>query len=87
MDDWPPNSPDMNPIEHCWERLKEKLHIRLLNILKIRGDPKKVKEALAEALDVVWREDIEGRFLEKLWKSIPRRVAALRKAKEWYTKY
>jgi len=24
--EWPPNSPDLNPIEHCWKRLKEKLH-------------------------------------------------------------
>jgi hypothetical protein len=23
---WPPNSPDMNPIEHLWARLKLKLH-------------------------------------------------------------
>jgi len=24
--EWPPNSPDLNPIEHCWNWLKEKLH-------------------------------------------------------------
>jgi len=24
--EWPPNSPDMNPIEHLWGHLKLKLH-------------------------------------------------------------
>ena len=24
--DWPPNSPDMNPIEHLWAYLQRKLH-------------------------------------------------------------
>jgi hypothetical protein len=23
---WPPYSPDLNPIEHCWIRLKERLY-------------------------------------------------------------
>jgi len=31
--------------------------------------------------------EIEGDFLETLWESMPRRVAALLEAKGWYTKY
>lgn len=87
MDDWPPNSPDMNPIEHCWKRLKEKLHARYPDIINTVGPRETVKKTLADALEVCWKEEIEGEFLQKLWKSMPRRVAALVEAKGWYTKY
>jgi transposase len=40
--EWSPNSPDHNPIEHCWKRLKEKLHERYPDISKTRGGPEKV---------------------------------------------
>ena len=53
VDNWPPNSPDMNPVEHCWKRLKEKLHIRFPDIARTPGGPVRVKEVLVEALDVV----------------------------------
>jgi len=46
-----------------------------------------VRRALVEALTDTWREEIEGDFLETLWESMPRRVAALLEAKGWYTKY
>ena len=36
---------------------------------------------------MVWTQDIEGDFLESLWESMPRRVAAVLDAKGWYTKY
>ena len=42
---------------------------------------------IAEALDVVCTQDIEGEFLERLWESMPRRVAAVLDARGWYTKY
>jgi len=35
----------------------------------------------------VWTLDIEGEFLEKLWESLPNRVAAVLDARGWYTKY
>lgn len=84
---WPANSPDMNPIEHVWKRLKERMHKRFPEIHKTPGGPAKVRSALAEALVETWREEIEGDFLEKLWESMPQRVAALLEAKGWYTKY
>ena len=85
--EWPSNSPDLNPIEHCWKRLKEKLHQRFPDIHKTKGGPAAVRRCLAEALSDVWTRDIEGDFLEKLWESMPKRVAAVLKAKGWYTKY
>jgi len=60
--EWPPNSPDLNPIEHCWKRLKEKLHQCFPNIHKAKGGPDTIRRCLAEALDVVWTHNIEGEF-------------------------
>jgi len=85
--EWPPNFPDLNPIEHCWKRLKEKLHQCFPNNCKTKGGPHSITRCLAEALDVVWTQDIEGDFLESLWEYMLRRVAAVLDAKGWYTKY
>ena len=87
MADWPPNSPDLNPIEHVWKLLKECLHRRFPNIHKTPGGPAAVKLKLAAALRECWEKDIKGDFLEKLWESMPRVLAAVRAAKGWYTKY
>jgi len=57
------------------------------NIVKIEGGPDTVRRCLAEALDVVWNQDIEGDLLENLWESIPKRVAAVLDANGWYTLY
>ena len=46
-----------------------------------------MRKHLAKALDECWTKDIEGEFLESLWESMPRRVAAVMAAKGWYTKY
>jgi len=85
--EWPPNSPNLNPIKHCWKKLEAKLHQRCSHIHKIKGGPDTVRRCLAEAVHVVWTQDIEGDFLKSLWESIPRRMAAVLDAKGWYAKY
>ena len=79
--EWPSNFPDLNPIEHCQQRLQEKLHQPFPNIHQNKGGPDTVCRCLAEALNVVCTPDIEGDFLESLWESIPRRVATILDAK------
>ena len=48
--EWPPNSPDMNPIEHMWRVLKAALHKRFPDTSTLRGGPEKVREVLKERL-------------------------------------
>jgi len=85
--EWPPNFLDLNLINHCWKRVKEKLHQHFPNIIKTKGGPDTIRRHLEEALNVAWTQDIEGEFLERLWESLPRRVAAVVDAKRLYTKY
>jgi len=58
--EWPPNSPNLNPIEHVWNRVNEKLHQRFPNINRTKGVLHTVRKHLAEALNEVWAQDIEG---------------------------
>ena len=84
--EWPPNSPDMNPIEHLWRVLKASLHKRFPDTSVLHGGSEKVREVLEERLKVVWKE-IGPEVLANLVESMPRRVAALYAAQGWYTAY
>ena len=86
LEDHPPLSPDLNPIEHAWVELKRRLHKQYPDILNTPGGPERVRDRLAEVLPLVW-ETIPESVFEKLWKSMPSRVAAVIEARGWYTKY
>ena len=85
--EWPACSPALNPIEHCWQHLKNKMHQKYPNIIMTPVGPAKVRACLAEVLLKIRRKGIAGEFLESLWKSMPRRVAAVTDTKGWCTKY
>jgi len=63
--EWPLNSPHLNYIEHCWKRLKANRHQLLPTIYKTKGEPDTIRKSLAEALDTVWTQDIEGWIFAK----------------------
>jgi len=67
--------------------VKERLDQHFSNIHKTKGGLETVRKHLAEALNQVWAQDIEGEFLEKLWEALPNRVAAVLDARGWYTRY
>ena len=83
---WPQNSPDLNPIEHVWVRLKDKLQEHFPEVATMAGGAKTIKARLAEVLPLCW-EMIEPEFFESLWYSMPARVEAVIEAEGWYTKY
>jgi len=82
----PACSPDLNPIEHIWTYMKRQLHKRFPHLKNMPGGPAAVKEALADALQEIWK-GIPESLLESLYSSMPRRIAAVIKAEGWYTKY
>jgi transposase len=83
---WLPYSPDLNPIEHAWKRLKEWVWKHHPELLELKGKGQIVKDAMLKAIQEGW-EAIEAEFFEKLIKSMERRMRAVCKAKGWYTKY
>ena len=75
---WPAQSPDLNPIEHLWDYIKRKLG-------EYEHPPKGILE-LWERIEVEWNK-IPKEECQKLIESMPRRVAAVLKAKGGHTKY
>lgn len=75
---WPAQSPDLNPIEHLWSYLKRKL-------AEYERPPDGILE-LWERVQAEW-DKIDSKVCQDLIESMPRRVAAVVKAKGGYTKY
>lgn len=84
--EWPPYSPDSNPIEHLWFRLKKLVYTVRPDIEQVSGDVHKVRDVLYEALDLAWTM-IKGHEFEGLVRSMERKVAAVIAAEGWYTRY
>ena len=75
---WPPRSPDCNPIEHVWDRLQRQLHNR--------NPPPLTLEELSGALREEWQA-LDQEFIRSLILSMPRRVAAVLRGRGGPTKY
>ena len=75
---WPANSPDLNPIEHLWHHLKMKLD-------EYEHPPNSLHQ-LWGRVEKEW-EKIDKSVCQNLIESMPRRLAAVIKAKGGYTKY
>ena len=76
--DWPSQSPDLNPIENVWKHLKDKLAESYEKASSL--------DHLFELVKQVWAE-VDVNYLQTLVDSMPRRCAAVIKAKGWATKY
>jgi transposase len=84
--EWPPYSPDLNPIEHVWARLKAWVYKHHPELLKLISDTQANRDKLLAVLQEAW-EALPKDFFTKLIESMTRRVKAVKKAKGWYTKY
>lgn len=73
---WPPQSPDLNPIEHLWDILDKK--IDKSNVTS--------QDTLWEQIQAAW-QGIPLDTLKKLVMSMPDRMKAVIKAKGYHTKY
>ncbi len=62
--DWLGNSPDLNPIENCWNYMKEKLKSK---------DTWSI-EKLTREIKILWTTDLSKEYLKSLSYSMPRRI-------------
>lgn len=75
---WPPFSPDLNPIEHVWNWMKDYIQKKF---------PRKLSRAqLEEAVYQAW-DAVPQDFLEKLIQSMPRRISFVQMSGGGYSRY
>ncbi|EFN70315.1 Transposable element Tcb2 transposase, partial [Camponotus floridanus] len=74
--EWPPQSPDLNPIEHLWAHLKKHVHARKCNSIT------ELKKVIFEE----W-EKISPSICERLVHSLPKRIAEVIKNNGGPSKY
>jgi hypothetical protein len=83
--DWPPYSPDLNPIENLWKRLKDEI-IRAHPELITMGNSDEAISYLIDCAREAW-ESLGEDMLNKLASGMQKRVDAVKAANGWYTKY
>ena len=76
LPDWPANSPDLNPVEHCWAWLANQLV----------GESFRSEDELEAAIRAAWARKPPG-FIPKLFGSMVRRLTAVVVARGAHTRY
>ncbi len=69
---WPPQSPDLNPIEHLWDVVEREILIMDVQTTNL--------QQLRDAIMSIWTKISEECF-QHLVESVPRRIKAVLKAK------
>ncbi|KHE89979.1 hypothetical protein GE21DRAFT_1195799, partial [Neurospora crassa] len=81
----PAYSPDLNPIEHVWKKMKEILMKDFPGLSELTENEANIG-LFHRALKQCW-ERVPQALINRLVESVPRRMEAVRRARGWYTKY
>jgi transposase len=83
--EWPPYSPDLNPIENLWALLKQQIYKLRPDLLHMPNNDA-TKEVLIATAQEAWNM-LDLDILEHLSETMPHRVQAILEAEGWYTSY
>ncbi|KAI0994406.1 hypothetical protein K3495_g13776 [Podosphaera aphanis] len=82
--EWPQYSPDLNPIEHVWDSMKDYIQY---HYPKLGGGRQRSHDELRGMVKSEWYDATEPHKLEKLIRSMGRRCEAILKARGGLIKY
>jgi hypothetical protein len=83
--EYPPYSPDLNPIKHVWKAMKAILHRDFPDLHLLKNNAANIA-IVEDALKVAW-ERVPQTLIDSLIDSMPRRLEAVVRARGWYTRY
>ncbi len=75
---WPPQSPDLNPMEHLWDVLEREICIMDVQLTNL--------QQLQDAIMSTWTK-ISDKYFQNLLESMPRRIKEVLKAKGGPTQF
>ena len=76
LENWPPQSPDLDIFENLWNYMKQKIRDK---------HPTIVKELILQVFEIFLA--IPDDYIHRLYRSIPRRINAVLKNNGYHTKY
>ncbi|KAJ5860213.1 uncharacterized protein N7529_007523 [Penicillium soppii] len=83
--EWPPYSPDLNPIENLWSLLKAEILKRHPELMHLPNN-ESTKDLLLETAQEAW-EGLDIEIFKHLSETMPHRVADVIKYGGWHTSY
>jgi len=86
IQDWPPYSPDLNPIEHCWPMLKEHMYRLYPDMETWKGSDEAIQERMEDALVHAW-DQMRTEMAHNLVNSMKERIEAVITSKGWCTRF
>jgi hypothetical protein len=84
--DWPPYSPDLNPIEHIWWALKTRCYEMFPEVAADKSESEHARQRLESCLQAAW-DTLDQELFDKLGASMCDRIEAVIAANGWHTKY
>ena len=83
---WPPFSPDLNPIEHVWWHLKKRLYDMFPDVAADKSQSEHARQRIESCLQAAW-DTLDKSLFNTLGASMLARIEACIAADGWHTKY